>query len=224
MTNDTRPQVVRGYLRELDAELAGLPDATRRDIVDGVAGDLDGLDPAAAAARIEQLGDPAAIAAEARAGFEGEASGSRIAVDAAERMPPAVAVAEASDGVALDRRDPVVSRGWYVVVTSVAVAVGGFVIPILGWVVGIALMWLSTAWSRVEKWVATLLPVGLIVVVAVIQGIGALIEQGRRAALGAEPAGPDLPFAFVGWHTIVLLPFVYVVVGIWLLVRGLRRR
>ncbi|GAB3036546.1 hypothetical protein GCM10027052_13640 [Parafrigoribacterium mesophilum] len=67
MDSSTSPQVVRAYLAQLDAALAAVSDDVRRDIVAGVAEELRGLSAPDAAARIEALGDPAFIAAEARA-------------------------------------------------------------------------------------------------------------------------------------------------------------
>ncbi|WP_395244239.1 HAAS signaling domain-containing protein [Agromyces sp. MMS24-K17] len=207
--NDTRPQVVRGYLRELDGALAGAPADLRRDILDGVAADLDGLEPAAAAERIEQLGDPALIAAEA-----------------GERMPRAAAHAGAGAGAdAHEASAPPVSPRWYVVVTAVVVAFGGFVVPVVGWVVGIAMMWLSNAWLRWEKWVATLLPVALAAVLLLVDLVAAWVGSWTTATPpGAAATDPVLPAGLLGWHASLLVVLVSpVIAGVWLLVRGLRR-
>ena len=67
MIDQTAPQVVRNYLAQLESALGGLPTDVRDGIVAGVAEELSGLDAATAAERIETLGDPAFIAAEARA-------------------------------------------------------------------------------------------------------------------------------------------------------------
>ncbi|MRG58873.1 hypothetical protein GE115_03160 [Agromyces sp. CFH 90414] len=212
-----RPQVVRGYLRELDDALAGVPDALRRDVLDGVAGDLDGLDPAAAAARIEQLGDPAHIAAETRAGLE-----ARVASERPTRVEPAAPEPAAS--AATDAGSAVVSRGWFVVITALLVAFGGFIVPLVGWIVGLVLMWMSAAWRRWEKWTATLVPVGLVAVVAMFQAIGSWIDQANQAAVDPGFSAPVMPWSFQLWTSLATLPFVMVAVGIWLLVRGLRSR
>lgn len=47
----------------------------------------------------------------------------------------------------------------YSVVAAILVMVGGVIIPFLGWMAGIAMMWSSTAWPARQKWIATLLPV-----------------------------------------------------------------
>ena len=67
MDSSPTPQVVRTYLDQLEATLSGVREDVRHDIVAGIAEELRGLSAADAAARIEALGDPAFIAAEARA-------------------------------------------------------------------------------------------------------------------------------------------------------------
>ncbi|BDZ54133.1 hypothetical protein GCM10025870_12060 [Agromyces marinus] len=216
--NDTRPQVVRGYLRELDAALEGVPDPMRRDILDGIAADLAGLDAPAAATRIEQLGDPSAIAAEARTDAS-DGSTPRPAAVAAASPAASAAVAAASPAASVSA----VSPRWYVVVTSLTVAFGGFVVPIAGWVVGIVLMWLSNAWQRWEKWTATLVVVGVPAAVLLIAWLSAVTTRVGAGDTG-EVASPIMPFGFSGWHSGILLGMLLpVVVGIWLLWRGLRR-
>ena len=64
--NSSNP--VTAYLTRLDSALVGVEPSVRAEIVSGIREELAGLDPADAAARIADLGDPALIAAEARAG------------------------------------------------------------------------------------------------------------------------------------------------------------
>jgi len=59
---------VTAYLSRLDQALVGVEPSVRTEIVSGIREELAGLDSADAAARIAELGDPALIAAEARAG------------------------------------------------------------------------------------------------------------------------------------------------------------
>jgi uncharacterized membrane protein len=190
------PQVVRSYLAELDAALGGVPVELARDIRNGVEEELAGLDAATAAARIERLGDPVFIAAEARAGA-GVGAGSAVQVttgtDASRAATPI------SD-----------SRG-FAVVAALLVALGGVVIPVLGWVVGIAMVWMSSSWRRGEKWIATLVgPVA----VAVPLLLTAVLHDNVSMASALVPTW---------WTMIVLMIPVNVVVGIWLLWRTRRR-
>ncbi|MBK4346307.1 HAAS signaling domain-containing protein [Lacisediminihabitans changchengi] len=127
MIDQTAPQVVRNYLAQLETALSGVATDVRDGIVAGVAEELGGLDAAAAAARIESLGDPAFIAAEARA--ESPAT------------QPALAPSR-----------------WFSILTVLLIMFGGIVFPIIGWAVGIVMMWASTLWSRSQKLVTTIVP------------------------------------------------------------------
>lgn len=188
MTEASTPQVVRGYLAELDSELSGVSEDVRQGIVAGIAEELEGLDAAAAASRIESLGDPAFIAAEARAGnLTGEPAGTAPA-----RTSPAT---PASARLAAPRAS---EQRWYVVVTTVLLEFGGLVVPLAGWVAGIMLLWASPLWTRGEKLVATIVPTGVGVV---LLGGFALVGSGFTAwhaiVLGAI-AGPVLASIVIG--------------------------
>jgi uncharacterized membrane protein len=190
MDSSPIPQVVRTYLDQLEATLAGVREDVRHDIVAGIAEELRGLSAAEAAARIEALGDPAFIAAEARA----EDAASATAEPGAAAPKPTEAASAASG----DAR-------WYVVLAALLVAVGGVVVPVIGWIVGIALVWLSRTWHTSEKWAAT-----LTVITAV--GLAVLINL---VTLGLRPGG------LVGMHSILLVGILgNVIVGIWLLWRA----
>jgi hypothetical protein len=105
------------YLKELDQALAGLPRSRRREVIDEVV------------ARGDLLGDPADIAAEARARFG---------------LGP----------------DP---ASWREVATLFLLPVGGLIVPVVGWLVGVVLLWQSDAWTRREKLIGTLVvPGGLL--------------------------------------------------------------
>ncbi|QAY72062.1 hypothetical protein ET445_00665 [Agromyces protaetiae] len=210
---DQLSRAARVYLRELDAALAGVPQALRRDILDGIASDLAGLDPAAAAERIEQLGDPNEIAADVSGGVPAASGGEPGASATALAAPPAQVAPPA----------PPVSPRWYVVVTSLVVAFGGFVIPVIGWIAGITMMWMSRSWARWEKWTATLLPFAVLAVTFAASAIAGAVERAGAPTPGVSDS-PLVVSAFSGWHAAILLMFVIPpVTGIWLLVRGLRR-
>ena len=139
MTKPSIPGVVRDYLAELGRGLAGVPGEVRQGIVAGIAEELEGLDASAAASRIESLGDPAFIAAEARAG-----------------VPPTSTGPTSTNAVLAPPRAS--EQRWYVVVTTALLYFGGLVVPLAGWVVGIMMLWASPLWTRREKLIATIVP------------------------------------------------------------------
>ncbi|WP_394768730.1 HAAS signaling domain-containing protein [Lacisediminihabitans sp.] len=178
MTETNTPKVVRGYLADLDRELAGVSEEVRQGIVAGVREELEGLDAAAAASRIESLGDPAFIAAEARAGIG--PGGSTASVT--ELAPP-----RASE------------QRWYVFVTGFLLEFGGIVVPLAGWVAGIMMLWASSLWTRSEKLVAIIVPPAVGVA---LFGIFALVGGARilfwhALVLGAI-AGPVIASIVIG--------------------------
>ena len=189
MTEQT-PQVVRSYLAQLDSALEGIPADLARDIRSGVEEELAGLDVPTASARIEELGDPVFIAAEAR-----DAVGP---VSVATRVPEGTGQTLSS------------SRG-FAITAALLVAIGGFIVPIVGWIVGIAMVWMSSTWRTWEKWVATLVVPGAVVLAMVIAAIGTLVwGQSSATLFGIIPA----------WHTIILGVPSSIIVGIWLLWRA----
>jgi hypothetical protein len=178
MDSSTTPQVVRAYLAQLDAALSDVPDDVRRDIVAGVAEELGGLSIADAAARIEALGDPVFIAAEARAGIGPGPN--------AEQAPVSTGVSRMSVPA-------------YAVVTVLLIILGGYIVPFVGWAVGLVLLWASPIWSDRDKWAGTLYGpvagvVGGVLFAVLIAGFnqpssGALYSWNR-----AMVAGLILPF------------------------------
>ena len=124
--------VVTSYLNRLESALAQAPAELRTEIVSGVREELDGLEREEAAARIEELGDPALIAAEAIDGL------------------PAPAAA---------RPSPV-----YLGFTVALLVVGGYLLPFVGWLAGLALIIGSSVWSRRVKKIAVSLSASAAVV------------------------------------------------------------
>jgi uncharacterized membrane protein len=129
MNTESAP-TTHAYLEELRRVVADLPPAVAAEIVRGVEEALSGLTDDEAQVRIAELGDPHEIAADVR-----------------DESP----VNDAEDG---DRHD----RGWYTWLTAVLILLGGVLFPVVGWIVGVVLLWRSRSWRLRDKLVGTLLP------------------------------------------------------------------
>jgi uncharacterized membrane protein len=185
--NTKGPQVIRSYLADLDAALAGVPADVRRDIVAGVAEELSGLDAATAASRIESFGDPAFIAAEASAESRAEPSAESRAEPGAGPGAQSNAELGAQSNVGAGPTETFVvgprlgasSQRWYVVVTALLIDFGTFVLPFAGWVGGIMMTWSSPLWTQREKRYVTLAPIVAGLVFGVVVSIVHFAATGR---------------------------------------------
>ena len=231
--NTKGPQVIRSYLADLDAALAGVPADVRRDIVAGVAEELSGLDAATAASRIESFGDPAFIAAEASAEASAESRAEPSAEPSAESRaepgagPGAHSNAElgAQSNVGAGPTETFVvgprlgasSQRWYVVVTALLIDFGTFVLPFAGWVGGIMMMWSSPLWTQGEKRYVTLAPI----VAGLVFGVVVSIVQFAATGRIFTPTGLT-SWNFVVGFAVVPIP-VAIGTGIYLSRRGWER-
>ncbi len=129
-------QIVRRYLDRLDRALAGAPKDRRGEI----SADIE----AHIREEINELGhDPR----------EDEV------LQILERVgEPEVIAEEAYDG----QPQPVQPRSRTLEVFALLfLTVGGFVLPVLGWIVGLILLWISQTWSTRDKILGTLIPIAL---------------------------------------------------------------
>jgi len=144
----TPDKLVERYLKHLDVELDDLPRARRSEIVGEIGGHI-----AEARAGLEQetesdvrnilegLGDPAEIAADARERFE---------------VPEPAAA-------------PPFKPGAVEIGALIMLLVGGLVLPLFGWIIGVGLLWVSNAWNIRDKIIGTIfIPGGLGVPVALL--------------------------------------------------------
>ena len=137
----TPDKLVERYLKNLDVELVGLPHDRRREIVDEIAGHIGearaglGHETEADVRNIlDELGDPAEIAEDARERFE------------IEPPPP------------IER----FRSGWLEIAALILLLIGGLVIPFIGWAIGVVLLWMSNAWNVRDKIIGTVfVPGGL---------------------------------------------------------------
>ena len=130
-TDDER--LVEDYLRRLDRALDDLPRSRRTELVREIRGHIDEAradlppgDVAGVMTVLDRLGDPDAVAAEARDEHP-------IAAQRSTRLETAALV---------------------------LLLACGLLLPVVGWLAGVALAWMSRIWSTRDKLVATLVPPG----------------------------------------------------------------
>jgi hypothetical protein len=129
----TADTLVDNYLRDLKAELRDLPAPRQREILDEVGEHI--------------------TAARAAQDTQSEAAIRTLL----ERLgDPADIAAEARDRFGVPARPAKQATPWLEVATLVALLV-----PFLGWVVGLILLWLSHTWTTREKAIGTLLALGV---------------------------------------------------------------
>jgi uncharacterized membrane protein len=138
----TTDRLVDDYLEQLDSELAELPRLRRKEIVEEISEHI----------------------AEARAGFpeRGEADVRNLL----DRLGDPAEIA----GEARERFDvqPKKSRALEIS-TLLLLLVGGVVLPVIGWLIGVVLLWVSDAWDGRDKLIGTLIvPGGLLLPVALL--------------------------------------------------------
>jgi uncharacterized membrane protein len=157
--NTTAERLVDDYLARLDAALAGVPADRRREIVEEIEAHL--------AAAVEAApGDEIAL----REAIDRLGEPEEIAAEAQERAAPA-APAPAR-------------RGGLETATIVLLLVGGF-IGGFGWLVGVALLWMSDVWRVRDKLIGTLVLPGGLAFSAVL-----LVSVGTSAGSGACYGSP----------------------------------
>jgi len=189
MTTEVDALILR-YLQDLEAELHDLPANRRQEL-------------------LEEVGEHIAAA---RAGLDPETEADIRTV--LERLgDPADIAAEARERFGVQPPPPRPATPWLEVIALVLL-----VIPFVGWVVGVVLVWLSRLWTTRDKLIGTI--GGLSWVVA---GLGTVMTSaGGSRAVGSAPLGPpetDLLALFL-----VVIPFVLPIVAAIYLGFRLRRR
>lgn len=94
----------------------------------------------------------------------------------------------------------------YPVLTVLMLMLGGFVLPVVGWLAGVVMLWTGRAWTVGEKWLGTL------VWPAVVGVPGVLLVAGVLG--GAENGAPGWLIVVAGvlgvLGVLVLLPYAFV--------------
>jgi len=90
------------------------------------------------------------------------------------------------------------ARRWWIVLSLALIAVGTFIVVLLGWVAGVVMLWVSPLFTVPEKLVATVAPPLSALAVFIVL---AFVQTGAATA--------------PGWHlTLLLIPIVPVLVAI----------
>jgi hypothetical protein len=161
--------LVERYLARLNAAAASMPSDRRQELIDEIAAHID----------------------EARAASPNEPGGVRTVLDQLGSPEEIVRAAGASS--ARPDRHPSSSRlGPLEIVTVIALLVGGIVIPFVGWVVGVVLLWISPRWRTRDKLLGTFVwPGGLLAPVVVFFAVGAaaVLTTGAACSGNASVSG-----------------------------------
>jgi HAAS domain-containing protein len=179
VTKSGADHLVDDYLRALDRELGGLPRARRRELVQEIAEHI----------------------AEARAGSPSESEAEiRNLLD--RLGEPADIAAEARERFGARPK----GSGWDVV-ALVLILVGGVVLPVIGWLVGVVLLWVSETWTTREKLVGTLVVPGGLALPVFLLTIGAYSEScsGEVGGPVTCSGGPSVATQILGTILVVAL-------------------
>ncbi|MEX0817459.1 MAG: hypothetical protein WD027_08430 [Gaiellales bacterium] len=191
--NSTADQLVGDYVKRLRRELAGLPRERRRELEQEISEHI-------AEGRVTLS---AQNEAEIRTLLDHIGEPAEIAAEARERF-----------GVQAKK------SGWKEVGALVLLPIGGVILPVLGWFIGVALLWISDAWSTRDKLIGTLVvPGGLLLPLSLgVFGTGA---SGCSTVVGTE-CPPDSGGS-VAWQ-IALLVVLFVVPLVTTVYLAQRRR
>jgi uncharacterized membrane protein len=138
----TTNRLVDDYVKELDSELADLPRMRRREIVEEISEHI-------AEAR---AASPSHDEADVRTLLDRLGDPAEIAAEARERFGVQPRKSRALEIAAL-----------------VLLLLGGVVLPVIGWLIGVVLLWVSDAWDRRDKLIGTLVvPGGLLLPLALL--------------------------------------------------------
>jgi hypothetical protein len=183
---ETLPPFVEDYLRRLRRSLRDLPRGRRDEIVDEIREHVRGA----------LVVIPSPTESDVRNVLDRIGEPSEIAADARERF-----------GIGPTR------AAWIDVAAIFLVLVGGVFLPILGWFIGVALLWTSRAWVTRDKLIGTLLiPGGLLAPLFLglaSAGSGGCVEVSEpgRPAVQVHCVPSTFPRGAVALIALFLIPF-----------------
>jgi hypothetical protein len=144
-------ELVKRYLARLNAAASQMPADRRRELIDEITAHIEEAmavkptPPGGISTVLDQLGSPEEIVAEADAWLAGGPSS-----------------------------QPSGQFGAVEIIAIVALLVGGIILPVVGWLVGVVLLWMSPRWKAGDKLLATLVwPGGLLAPVVAFLVLGA---------------------------------------------------
>jgi uncharacterized membrane protein len=179
-------QLVEDYLRELHIVAQGLPADRRDELVEEITAHIaearqsDGS-PLAVRNILDRLGDPADIVRAA-----------------ADTPPGSQAWSGASSSAGHPAGQPATQPGRAGALELAAVLfllLGGIVIPVLGWFIGVVLLWMSPRWTAKDKLLGTLVwPGGLLApALLVVAGAAAgLLATSATICTSSDPVAAPL--------------------------------
>jgi hypothetical protein len=167
----TLSRLVEQYQARLARAAADLPASARRELAEDVR---------------QHVGESGAqTEAEIRAVLDGLGRPEEVAAEARRRL-------------GLPSRPAPTARDWIVIPLLL---VGGIVLPLLGWLVGVFLLWISQVWSLRDKWLGTfVLPGGL-----AVAALFALLPVGSETGSCSSSPTP-VPSAGPGDTPVVATP------------------
>ena len=193
--NSTADKLVDDYLKRLRKELAGLPRERRRELEQEISEHI----------------------AEARATLSAQDEAEiRTLLDRIGE--PADIAAEARERLGVQPR----KAGWKEITALILLPIGGVILPVLGWFIGVVLLWVSDAWNTRDKVIGTfVLPGGLLVPL----GLGFIAGSGEACV--EAPGGPvenctggTGPLGIAAVIVLFLLPFASSAYLAWQMRRG----
>jgi uncharacterized membrane protein len=179
-------QLVEDYLRELHIVAQGLPADRRDELVEEITAHIaearqsDGS-PLAVRNILDRLGDPADIVRAAADTPPGSPAWSGAPGSGAGY--PAAAAAQPGRAGALE------------LAAVLFLLLGGIVIPVLGWFIGVVLLWMSPRWTAKDKLLGTLVwPGGLLApALLVVAGAAAgLLATSATICTSSDPVAAPL--------------------------------
>jgi hypothetical protein len=184
--SSTADKLVEDYLKRLKAETSDLPRAARRELVQEISDHI-------AEARADAS---AASEAEIRNVLDRVGEPAEIAAEARERF-----------GFGGRRARPLE------IAALILLPIGGVVLPVLGWLVGVTLLWISDTWTTRDKLIGTLVvPGGLLLPLALGvlgSGSGSCIEissgGGPTTARNCADDGSDIDLLKVALIAVLVL-------------------